>query len=381
MINPDSVFIYAQPNDIYDALIASKQKLTLWQLRKYALDHGFIVPENIEREALCLRIASIPFDHIMLQELSELLKTESRPPKTSSQKVEGEISPDTLRNLLSELKGKRQRDEINVSIKANGSPVVRVKYVDIDHNITRLKQRKPKEASIEIDTTSDGKTTLRYPSDERIKEIVNCLLDTIDEKENISRARFSLTLFDFTPAQINDFFFRLISNIEDLPLDHVIKIGIHKSASLEGDETNEEEDDEVSQSLVSQINKATMSGNDLLASREIQDFLREGRYYIHTIRWQTQIISLRDNNDQPTEGAVRLEVQCTPPDKMSHLAYEAINYLKYVTEKSRLNSTPVQLSRLQSKQYVSMIEDAAYKCFTEIKESSCDINGSTPNGV
>lgn len=317
----------------------------------------------------------------MLQELSELLKTESRPPKTSSQKVEGEISPDTLRNLLSELKGKRQRDEINVSIKANGSPVVRVKYVDIDHNITRLKQRKPKEASIEIDTTSDGKTTLRYPSDERIKEIVNCLLDTIDEKENISRARFSLTLFDFTPAQINDFFFRLISNIEDLPLDHVIKIGIHKSASLEGDETNEEEDDEVSQSLVSQINKATMSGNDLLASREIQDFLREGRYYIHTIRWQTQIISLRDNNDQPTEGAVRLEVQCTPPDKMSHLAYEAINYLKYVTEKSRLNSTPVQLSRLQSKQYVSMIEDAAYKCFTEIKESSCDINGSTPNGV
>jgi hypothetical protein len=380
MINTDSVFIYAQPNDIYDALIASKQKLTLWQLRKYALDHGFIVPEDIEREALCLRIASIPFDHLMLQELSELLKTESRSPKTSSQKVDGEISSDTLRDLLPDLKDKRQRDNISISLKADGSPVIRVAYTDIDHNITRLKQRKPKEAIIEINTTNDGKTTLRYPSDERVKEIVNCILDTIDEQENTSRNRFSLNLSEFLPAQTNDFFFRLINNIEDLPLGHVVKIGIHKSKSSEDEDDNEEENDEVSQSLVSQINKASMSGNDLLASREIQEFLHEGRYYIHTIRWQTQIMSLRDNQDQPIEGAVRLEVQCSPPDKMTHLSYEAVNYLKYVAEKSNFNSTPVQLSRLLSKNYVSMIEEAAYKCFTEIKENSCGINGSMQSG-
>jgi hypothetical protein len=182
------------------------------------------------------------------------------------------------------------------------------------------------------------------------------------------------------PAQINDFFFRLISNIDDLPLGHVIKISIHKSKPSEDDDDNEEENDDLSQSLVSQINKASMSGNDLLASKEIQEFLHEGRYYIHTIRWQTQIMELRDNQDQPIEGAVRLEVQCSFFDKMTHLSYEAVNYLKYVTEKGRLHSTPVQLSRLLSKHYVSMIEEAAYKCFSEIKENSCGINGSMQSG-
>ena len=162
----------------------------------------------------------------------------------------------------------------------------------------------------------------------------------------------------------------MISSTNELPLDHVIKIGIQKSKFSEEECDNEEENDELSQSLVSQINKASMSGNDLLASREIQDFLNEGRYYIHTIRWQTQIIGLRDSQDQSIEGAVRFEVQCSPPDKMTHLAYETVNCLKYIVEKSRLNSTPIQLSRLLSKRYVSMIEDAAYLCFTEIKESS-----------
>lgn len=380
MTHAESVFIYPQPNDIFDVLYSSKRKLSDWELRKFALERGVVISEGIDRERLCLRIASIPFDHQMLEELNALLKTENRRTNTTSQRLEGKIVPKDIQAALEELKLKHPREKIDLNIKSNGKVTLKISYNKMDHSVTRLKQRKPIKAEISIEESADGNTSLRIPSSERLESIANSLMDILDDRQEQPHKRIDLNLSLLTPEQTNQFFLQLIGSIDGLPLSHTIKVGIQKS-NIETDiELDEEDEDDLSSSMVAQINNATVNGHNPVQSPEIQVLIRNGEYHINSIRWETDRVNLQDKFSQEIDARIRLEVKGYPKKVIRRLDYDAVNMIRYSVESDRLYSTPEPLPPFQSRIYLTMLEDAAYRCFEQVRNDQCAINGSMQTG-
>lgn len=383
MIHSDSIYIYPQPNDIYDVLYSSKRKFSDWELRKFALERGIVVSEGMDREKLCLRIASLPFDYEMLQSLHDLLKVESRSVKTSSQRLEGKIETEEIKSALKELKKRNPRAHIELNVK-RGKSTFKVKYNDVDHSVTRLKQRKPQKAEIVIEKSSDGNTNVRAPaSSERVQAIVHSLFEILDENANSPKNRIGVDLSQLTPEQTNRFFLSLISGVGELPLECTLKVGVQKSPSeddAQDTDMDEEEEELLTSSITAQINRATMDGYNPTESSEIQALLEDGKYYIHTIRWETSTVTVKDVYNSEVQGRVKLEVRGQPTKSMQQLTYEVINFRRYSAEHTRLLKTSEALSPLQSKMYVTMLEDAAYQCFEEVRNTQCATNGSMQPG-
>lgn len=382
MIHTDSVFIYPQPNDIFDVLYSSKQKFSDWELRKFTLERGIVASEDIDREKLCLRIASLPFDHQMLEALNELLKTESRRAKTTNERREGEIKPSDIQATLAELKKRHPRENIDLNVTRQGTATIKVSYNKVDHGVTRLKQRKPKKAEIVIEKRADGNTNVRFPSSiDRIENIMSSLFAILDENSDTPQKRMDLNLSLLTPEQTNRFFLKLIDSIDELPLSHTIKVGVQKSPSGDDDQDlDEDEEESLSASITAQINKASVQGYNPTLSGEVQTLLQDGEYYIHTICWETSMVTVMDTSGREVEGQVKLEVKGYPTKPMQRLAYEVINFRRYSAELLRLLAKTEPLSPLQSKIYITMLEDAAYQCFEEVRNDQCATNGSIQAG-
>lgn len=378
MIHKDSVFIYPQPNDIFDVLISSKQRFNDWELRRFALERGILVSEHMDREALCLRIASLPFDHTLLDKLEEMLKTESRRSKSSSQRLQGTLKTDELQAAIHKLNQQNPREQIDLSISRDGKAALKFQYNEIDHAVTRLKQRKPKQATVELEPQGPNNTNIRYPTAERVEEMVASLLAILDE--NKPKPRINIDLSTLTAAQTNQFFLELVNTIPELPFNHTLKVGIQKTQH-QGTVDDAEEEEDLSSSLVAEINKATLSGHNPLQTPAVQALLDSGEYYIHTIRWETGRVTLMDDLKTAFDGQVLLEIKGYPTASMQRLAYEAVNVRRYSVERDRLYSTPEPLPNLQSKLYIKMLEDAAYQCFERLRSNQCATNGLMQSGV
>lgn len=377
MIHKDSVFIYPQPNDIFDVLISSKQRFNDWELRRFALERGILVSEHMDREALCLRIASLPFDHALLNKLEEILKVESRRSKVSSQRLQGTLGTDELQTAINKLKQQNPREQIDLNITRNGKATLKIHYNEVDHAVTRLKQRKPKQATVELETQGESNTNIRYQASERVEEIVTSLLSILDEKE--AKSRINIDLSTLTPTQTNQFFLELVNSIPGLPFNHTLKVGIQKVQNHATDDDSDEEDD-LSNSLVAEINKAMVSGHNPLQTTAVQALLDSGEYYIHTIRWETGRVTLTDGGTA-FDGHVLLEIKGYPIASMQRLAYETVNVRRYSAERDRLYSTPEPLPTLQSKLYIKMLEDAAYQCFERVRDNQCATSGLMQSGA
>lgn len=369
-------YIYPQPNDVYDFLMASQQKLTHWQLRKLALQNGILVTENITREALCRKIATQVMDHKTFAELIESTQAKPRPSKSMSQRLLAEVEVDAVSNTLSAMKEKFYRDSFDIKINPKtGKQSLNITYIDTNHSVTRLKQRKVKEAVIEFEKNEDGNTTIRYPSDEHVTDIVKSLVSVLSDNSDENYEVFSIDLSALKAEQLNDFFIKLITNIEGIPLFEVIKIGLQKSSDFQ---VEEDELDSISASITANINNARLSGSDLLNSGKIHEFLQD-EYFIHTIRWKSNKILINERGSERIEGCVILEVQAEPSHQPVTLAYEAINYFKYSEENDTYLKNSNKLEDMQRKKYIKLIEQAAYKSFEEVTRL-CDTSGFSQLG-
>lgn len=357
MATIDEPYFFAQPNDIFDALYSSERNYSLKQLKLYALKYGIVVSARCDRETLCRRLASLTYDYHAFMELSESLQTTSRKKQSSVIHLDKGITLDQIQTIFPNLQNKRHRENITLKTRRsnNNNIGIDVNYTEIDHGQTRLKQRTPKDSKIEI---LDGKK-IRYTSNERTEEIIQALIASLEEseEEEISIQKIDLSTF-VNPKVINDFFINLtFADSDVLPFMQVSHIGIHK---LDSDMEDEEE---ASEMLLASINKASLSGNDVLNSAEVKKFLKSGDYYIHKISWLTDPISIKSLQGETFQAHLKLGAQTLPADTRENFRFEPIRYYKNIEGQMAVNGH--LLDNINERLFLDKLESSAFKLFQE----------------
>jgi len=346
-------FFFAQPIDIFDALFSSEKKFSLKQLKLFALERGIVVSSHSDRETLCRRLASLTYDYHLFSELSASMQSISRQKQSSVIHLEKEIPIEDIQKILPKFQQKRDREEI--TIKANTDRIkLSASYTEIDHSQTRLKQRTPRDSSIEI-----MKGKIRYTSDDRTDEILSTLISCLEDehKEEIKFNRIDLSSI-YDPRIINKLFLDLtLCNKDDLPFMQVSHVAIHRIES-------NTEDSKASERLMTSINNASLSGNNVLNSPEVKTFLQSGDYYIHTIRWLTDPVEIRNSRGEQKVVHLRLGAQVSPADTRETFKFEPIRY--HLNIEGTMSLQDRLLDKINEKPFLDMLETYAYELYEKV---------------
>lgn len=275
--------IFAHEKDIYDAIYSARKRITDRTLVEFALDYGILISSQQERRKNSEFIASITHDYNGFTKLMDFLDRSAKTEKCTFLMFDGEVEDEVLDEVCNELKYERAdiNEELNL-IKTNIGYVVEIKYTELDHSMTKLRQRVKKEAKIQIEKTRQG-CRVRFPANDRAYTIANRIESLVNEK---SSGRVTGDFLDVSLAtssqSLTNFFISIASEMPNFELEDVTSIQINfwgniSSDSDESDEFNEEE-------FLGVIRNVLLNGESINSTEEFKEFINKG-YYVSKLKW------------------------------------------------------------------------------------------------
>lgn len=281
--------------ELFSALLSQKKQVTNSVLIEIALNRGIILPLNEDRTRLVEYISSLPHCYYDIEYILDFLKSSGRSEKFKTTAIESKASLKDLDESLEILKTERTafgEKYINQG-STSDSRIVEINYNDIDYSMTTMRQKKQKKISIEITPISDG-FSIRNNSSERADEIIDALISKIESINDEQVVRKTIDLSNvISPADRTKFFTTLISDLSDFRLEDVCYINVDKRIAGENDSDEDNKDieedesnEEASQKMHYVVKRATIDGENLLASPEYQHLTSQG-FFICDIIWQS----------------------------------------------------------------------------------------------
>jgi hypothetical protein len=281
-------FLYLSDKDIFDGLCSSKKHVTFRFLKGFFEDRGIFVSEKISREGLISELSMLNLDYYDVQGLLDQLASSNKNEKTRQIDLPVDIDVSDLMDVVSNVEEERSSQNYegyksNV-ITGTDRVAIDVEYEEIDLSRTRLRQRKPKDAKIEIERIDSGVLRLRFPDNEKSESIVDDLKKRIFEKTKTNANEKKIDLYCVSNIKLRtQFFIDLLKSIEYMILDDVIKITVDSRIPVKENNV-ESEQKEVGEQVRQQVNKAALSGSQLLSSETYEELDRLG-FYISRIVW------------------------------------------------------------------------------------------------
>lgn len=375
MIATGSTF-YATYRDISDALLSSKLRVSKEFLFDFLSCRGVLISGSATREELIETVASLTHGYLDFEEIYLQLEVVPRPERTTSRVLKIPIDATKLQNAVKAIRTIRQdhHEAINVIVSEGGATKIKVEYTELDHGKTLLRQRRAKEAEIEIYKVGQ-EIRLRYPANERLESIVNSLVTSMqnDDEPPIQQEIIDLSGFDKERRTL--FFKSLLSGLNGYEFSDVIKVAVDNEivdvefSDAGSDTTDSELDDEedgglevaelraeMAAGVKSFLKSAALDGTGVLHSKELQQFLDSG-FFISRVIWQaTQ--KIKNGNK------VEIEAMLENPSKGTGFRYSVKGY--YPCKKDGSHTfTRRQAAEAIKKSVLGVIEDAAMKAFLE----------------
>lgn len=359
--------LFLNDRDIHDGLTSAKQQITTKMLREFFLDKGIFLPGKLSREKLINYISMLNLDYHDVQFLVEQLTPPSRKEKVRFIDLDCEANKAELREIVNGVKESRT-DSYSESyqpqiIGDENRVVVNVEYDEIDLSKTRLRQRKHKEATIELEALEDNKVRIRFPDNSRAEDIATALQKSLRESKNVTELATAIDLSEiFSSRHRTEFFIKIISFMKEMTLANVTKVSVESrlpnSYALTEEDDSEEEaiDEEVVKGIV---NKAVLSGSSVLASETYQE-LTKNNFYIYKLGWQ--MIERKANGN-------KLEFEAYFSDAPDCKKFSCQVVGVYRPRNSDFTVSRKRLTVEENKKYFSTLETAASKSFEEIVES------------
>lgn len=388
MIATGSTF-YATYRDIRDALLSSKQRISKEFLFDFLSCRGVLISGSSTRDELIETLASLTHGYADFEEIYTQLEVAPRPERTTSRAIVTSVDSSKLQAAVEAIRTARRdhHEAINLIVSEGGATKIKVEYTELDHGKTLLRQRRAKEAEVEVYKV-ENQIRLRYPANERLENIVDVLIESIqkNEKEPIKQEIVDLSSFDKTHRTL--FFKSLITSLTGYEFSDVIKVAVaneidvvefaEDSASVTHDSDEDQIDDddsledaelraEVVAGVKSFLKSAALDGTGVLHSKELQQFLQSG-FFISRVIWQsTQKIK--------NGFKVEIEAMLENPSKGTGFRYSIKGY--YPCKKDGKHTlTRRQASDVVKKPVLAVVEDAAMKAFRELSvTNSTDLNG------
>lgn len=375
MIATGSTF-YATYRDISDALLSSKLRVSKEFLFDFLSCRGVLISGSATREELIETVASLTHGYLDFEEIYLQLEVVPRPERTTSRVLKIPIDATKLQNAVKAIRAIRQdhHEAINVIVSEGGATKIKVEYTELDHGKTLLRQRRAKEAEVEIYKVGQ-EIRLRYPANERLESIVNSLVTSMQKDDEPPIQQEIIDLSGFDKERRTLFFKSLLSGLNGYEFSDVIKVAVDNEivdvefSDAGSDATDSELDDEEDSGLEvaelraemaagvkSFLKSAALDGTGVLHSKELQQFLDSG-FFISRVIWQaTQ--KIKNGNK------VEIEAMLENPSKGTGFRYSVKGY--YPCKKDGTHTfTRRQAAETIKKSVLAVIEDAAMKAFWE----------------
>lgn len=387
MIATGSTF-YATYRDIRDALLSSKQRISKEFLFDFLSCRGVLISGSSSREELIETLASLTHGYSDFEEIYNQLEVVPRPERTTSRAIETSVDSTKLQTAVEDIRTARRdhHEAINLIVAEGGATKIKVEYTELDHGKTLLRQRRAKEAEVEIYKVG-GQIRLRYPANERLENIVDSLIESIqkNEKGPIKQEVVNLTSFDKEHRTL--FFKSLITSLNGYEFSDVIKVAVDNEIDTiefsEGTEFSEEDFDEeqttgddaadvaelraeVAAGVKSFLKSAALDGTGVLHSKELQQFLESG-FFISRVIWQST---------QKAKNGFKVEIEAMleNPSRGTGFRYSVKGY--YPCKKDGSHTlTRRHVNDADKRPILAVIEDAAMKAFRDLPVAQATEDG------
>lgn len=316
----------ADDSDIFDLLISARRKMTTSALLEIARDRGIFYSSLDSREEIARSISILPHAYDDIYSIVHRRDTVRRREKTTSKKMKAQTNEKDIVEAINEYKKKHDHCEDITFKKFKGKVVLEVTYNQVNYSKTKLLQREEHKSTIEL--SYGDETLVRFPANDKSKDIVSFLKNCLQSKYSNTIAEDNIELTGVKdPSDRSAFFTDLITKMNGFSLENVTGLTVSaKSAvdapedetdldDVEGDEADgtahlgisassdesDDEDDEAdpdtleeniaAQEILAVVKKLALSGSNILRSNVYQELKKNG-YYITSITW----ISKRDKD-------------------------------------------------------------------------------------
>jgi len=353
--------IYFTEKDIYDALMSSKRTMTIPLIIELARDKGIILSPEEPRDELVKYLSSLLYDYYDLNVLIDHITPSYKKEKSKVTTIDTKIDAIQLKSIVKEFTDKDLVINVNTDLHVTNKTILKIGYDEVDFSKTRLRQKIRKESTIEI-TEKDGKSTISKPSNDKVDEIMQKILEKVENKNNIKIAERKINLGAFEHKKKIQYFTSLINSIDGCKLHDVVKV----SVNYNDDDDNDDDDDnsdikENVITMITMITNASFRGKNLLSTSEYQDLKNKG-FYITSIIWNA--IENKTNGDK-----LEFEASLTPSSNNIEEVSFTVKGIYRFKEKGQYTSTKRALNSDEIIKYTNILEKAAFKVYDDIENS------------
>lgn len=346
-------YIYANDSDIYDALISSERRITTNILHEFLHERGIGLPNDSSREDLVYFISILPCDYNTYSQIIDQISISHRSEKTKSVAIATTLSREDRQAIIDSIKLERESSDERFKVYSgdSGKMTISMDYEEIDRSKTRLRQKQPRKATIEIEQI-EGKLIIRSPDQERVDHIVRRFTEKTLE---VAERDIELETIDFTqiasPRLRTLFFTELITSFHGFEPTDVTNLSVYF-----GDFTPDEtEESDVQDDFYGIVERVALNGESLLKSREFKELTDRG-FYISRIRWQ----SLKKSNNE----LIEFEALFSDARNCNNFLYDV--KCKYNPTNSGHTKTGRPIPELDKKNLILLLENTSRRVFKDI---------------
>lgn len=357
----------ASDKALFDAL--NQITVTSADMRQLFLTHGMIISRSTPRRELAAHFSRLVHDYEDFQSLAKLFDTGQRRERLASFRVESTAQLEDFETaalaIVQQLKGD---DAASVSANDDGSLKIAVRYKTFHFNKSEFRQIEIRDAVISIEQEGNS-FVIRGPQNDKVDEICRSLLTAIEKDvgETLDVSEISLEQFP-KPEQRTLFFVELINLIQNYKKYDVTDVFVYKPKAEKLDQDNgevsDEDEDEVN--LGVHITRASLKGEGVLESQEMNSLITRG-FYISKIVWQAKRKSEIDSD------IYEFEAQFSEPESCTRFSYLVRGHYKYQGDQ-QYSSTRNQLSANEDIELSKALEAAARASLRKLEEATEVVN-------
>lgn len=346
-----------------DAL--NQSQVTQNEMRDLFLSRGIIISKETPRKVLSKNFSKFTHDYYDHQKIAEILGSEPRRERTTSKLVSNMPEKATVLKAAEKLKTEltENNDLCHIVADKSGTVKIHITYMSTNFSKSDFKQVVKKQAVIEIEPTASG-YVMRRPDNDQTENYEQQLLSLIEimstekaiaDGKPLSDAKLdiheiSLENID-SPQHRIEFFTKLINGLEGYELDDVTDVYVYHP------KPEEIEDEDGEADIGVHVSKASLKGEGVLKSEEINSLYERG-FYICRIKWR-----VKEKGADP--NIFEFEALFNNPQSFSEFSYITKGMKKYKGH-GEYNKNPTLLNDDQELFFSRLIEKTARSIIMDI---------------
>jgi hypothetical protein len=326
-----------------------------------------------DRESLADALSAQIFSYADLRNIEAYFERAGRADRRTAITLDIELSQDELKAFAQEVVGAAAEDEsITANPVSDDGFAINVAYSELDHGATRFRQRREREANINI-TSEAGNTTLRLPATIKARAVADQFINFVEKTKKASIPREEIDLSSFADPDLRTkFFTTLITTLPDSKLNNVLRVRVEKLEKQTAAFKDDEENEDAKEEMLSLVKAVALNGESLLVSPEYQSLRKRG-FFITSISWRVR--------KQPPSGPiVEYEAGFDEPQLCKAFRYAIGHWkTKYDTGEDRKLFTPIP--SIQKDEYGKELEEIALNVLRELKKEVAKAEPVVADGV